>query len=69
MLVDTERQARNEVEQEQDNAGHDEGVGEAGDGVGELVGELDVVVVDPAAVDDGGTVESGDVVTGGGRKS
>lgn len=63
VLVDTERKTGNEVEEEEDDAGHDEGVGEAGDAVGELVGELDVVVVDPATVNDGGTVQSGDVVT------
>lgn len=67
MVVDTEREAGNEVEEEEDDAGHDEGVREAGDAVGELVGELDVVVVDPAAGDgrvtNGDTIESGNVVT------
>ena len=38
--------------------GHDEGVAEACGGVGDLVSELDVVVVDPAAVDDGDAVEA-----------
>lgn len=56
-------QAGNEVHQEEDDAGHDEGVGEAGDAVGELVAELDVIVVEPAARDLGEAVEVGDVVT------
>lgn len=41
-------QARDQVHEEQDDACQDERVGEAGNGVGELVRELDVVVVDPA---------------------
>ena len=39
--------------------GHDEGVAETRDGVGDLVAELDVVVVEPAAVDFGDSVEAG----------
>lgn len=56
-------QAGDEVQEEQDDAGHDEGVGEAGDAVGELVAELDPVVVEPAAGDLGEAVEVGNVVT------
>ena len=37
--------------------GHDEGVAETRDGVGDLVAELDVVVVEPAAGDDREAVE------------
>ena len=38
--------------------GHDEGVSEAGGRVREMDGELDVVVVEPAAWDDGDAVET-----------
>jgi hypothetical protein len=62
---DAQRQAGHEVHEEQDDAGHDERVREAGDAVGKLVAELDVVVVDPAAGDLAEAVEVGDVVTGG----
>lgn len=65
--ADTERQARDEVQDEADEAGHDKGVGKPSDRIGELVAELDVVLVDPATVNGGGAVKSGDVVTGGGR--
>lgn len=37
--------------------GHDEGVGQAGHGVGDLVPKLDVVVVDPASGNVGDAVE------------
>lgn len=60
---DAQAEAGHQVHQEQDQARHDERVGEAGDRVGELVAELDPVVVDPAAGDDGEAVEVGDVVT------
>lgn len=52
-----ETQAGDEVHDEEDDAGAAEGVGEARDGVGELVGELDPVAVEPAALDDGEAVE------------
>lgn len=52
-----------EVEDAEDNAGHEEGVEAAGEGVGELVPHLDPVVVEPATFDVGEAVEVGDVVT------
>jgi hypothetical protein len=58
-----ERQPRDEVHQEQDDTGHDERVRETGDAVGQLVTELDPVVVQPASGDRGGTVKVGNVVT------
>lgn len=42
--------------------GHDEGVAQAGHGVRELVRELDVVVVEPAAVNDSDGVEACDAL-------
>ena len=54
-----------QVHDEEDEAGAAEGVGEAREGVGELVGELDPVSVEPAAVDDGEAVEVGYVVAVG----
>lgn len=54
--------ARHEVHEEEDDAGAEEGVCEAGHAVGELVRELDVVVIEPAARDLGEAVEVRDVV-------
>lgn len=64
LRADTQRQARDEVHEEQDHAGQDERVGEPGNAVGDLVAELDPVVVDPAAGNLGGAVEVGNVVPG-----
>ena len=61
--LDAQAQAGDQVHQEQDDAGQDERVREARDRVGELVCELDVVVVDPTAVDLGEAVKVGYVVT------
>lgn len=60
---DTERKTRDQVHEEQDDAGDDERVREAGNAVGKLVAELDVVLVDPAAGDLGGAVEVSNVIT------
>lgn len=65
-LTGAQRQAWDQVHEEEDNAGAEERVGEAGDGVGQLVAELDVVAVEPAAGDHGEAVEVGDVVPIGG---
>lgn len=51
-------QARDVVHDPENGGGDGESVGEACDAVGGLVAELDVVVVDPAAGDDG-AVETG----------
>ena len=37
---------------------HDEGVGESSDGIGELMGKLDVMFIQPTTRDDSDTVES-----------
>lgn len=52
-----------EVEESEDNAGHEEGVEAAGDGIGQLVAHLDPVVVEPAAGEVGEAVEVSNVVT------
>lgn len=52
-----------EVEGAEDQAGTDERIGAAGKGVGELVAELDPMVVQPAAGDDAVAVEMCNVVT------
>lgn len=62
-LGSTEREARDQVHDEEDDAGAKKGVGEAGDGVGELIAELNVVAVEPAAGYLGEAVQVGDVVT------
>jgi hypothetical protein len=56
LLIAAEAEAGDEVHDPEDDGRHHEGVAETGRGVGELVGELDVVVVEPAAGDDGRTV-------------
>jgi len=60
--IHPQTQARNEIHQEEDDAGAEEGVREAGHAVGELVRELDVVAVQPAPGDHGEAVEVGYVV-------
>ena len=40
--------------------GHNEGVGESGDGISELMGKLDVMLVQPTTRNDGNSVESSD---------
>jgi hypothetical protein len=52
-----------EVEGAEDKARADEGICAAGEGVGKLVADLDPVVVEPAAFDDGVAVQMGYVVT------
>ena len=59
----TQAEARDQVHDEENDAGAEEGVGEAGDGIRELIAELDVVPVEPATGDNGHAVEVGDVVT------
>lgn len=61
-------EAWDEVHDEEDDARDAEGVGESGDAVGELVRELDVVAVQPAAVDLGEAIEVCDVVTAAGER-
>lgn len=60
---DTERETRDKVHEKQDDAGDDERVRETGNAVSELVAELDVVLVDPAAGNLGGAVEVSNVIT------
>ena len=64
LLRDAESEAGDVVHGEEDEAGAAEGVDEVGERVRKLVAELDVVVVQPAAGDDGVAVEVGDVVAG-----
>lgn len=53
-----------EVERAEDQTCAEEGVCAAGEGVSELVAELDPVVVQPAAIDDGVSVQMRNVVSG-----
>lgn len=59
---DTQAEARDEVHEEQDDAGHAERVGETGNTVGQLVAELDPVVVKPATGDLAEAIEVCNVV-------
>ena len=64
LLGGAQGEAGDQVHEEEDQAGAAEGVDAAGDGVRELVAELDPVVVEPAAGDLGEAVEVGYVVRG-----
>ena len=55
-------EAGDQIHDEEDDAGAAEGVGEAGDGVGELIGQLHPVAIEPAAFDQCEAVEVGYVV-------
>lgn len=63
--ADAEGQTRDEVHEEEEDAGQDKGPGERGAGAGELVTELDPVVLDPADLVVGGSVEGGNGGTKG----
>ena len=62
LLARAQTQTRDQVHDEEDDAGSAERVGEAGCAVGKLVAELDVVTVEPPTRDDGDAVKSGNVV-------
>lgn len=51
LLVNANAEIWNEMHNPEDDGGHAEGIRETGDGVGELVAELNIVVVDPATWD------------------
>jgi hypothetical protein len=59
-----EGEAGDQVHDEEDEAGSAEGVGTSGDGVSELVAELDPVMVEPAAWNLGEAIEMCYVVSG-----
>ena len=59
-IVERNAAAGDEVHDPDDDGGHDEGVSHAGGAIGDLVSELDPVVVEPASGDDGDAVEGGD---------
>ena len=61
--ADAEGQTGDKVEDEEDDACHDERVRETGNAVGELIAELDVVVINPPTRDNGAAIKMGDVVT------
>lgn len=58
-----EGETGDEVHDKEDEAGAEEGVGETGNTICELVGKLDPVVVEPAAVNDGEAIEMCYVIT------
>ena len=64
LLLDrgAQAQARDQIHDKQDDTGDNEGPREPSDAVGELVGQLDVVVVEPAAIDLGEAIKVSDVV-------
>lgn len=63
LFRDAQVQTGDQIDDEENDAASEERVGHTGDGVRQLVAELDVVVIDPASVNDRGTIEVGDVVT------
>lgn len=64
LLRSTELQARDEVDDEEDDTTEDKRVGHACNTVTELVGELDVVVVEPAPLDFGQAIKVSNVICG-----
>ena len=60
----TQAESRDEVENEQDDAGSEEGVGSSRYRVGKLVSQLDIVMIDPAAGNRGSTIQVRYVITG-----
>lgn len=68
VLGRTQAQARDQVHDEQNQAGATERIGEAAHGIGQLIGQLNVMTVEPASRDHGEAVEMGDVVTNHGER-
>lgn len=64
LLRAAEGKTWDEVHDEKDNAGSTEGVCETSNGVGKLVGKLNVVTVDPSTWNDSGAIEMSYVVRG-----
>jgi hypothetical protein len=62
-LAGAEAEAWNQVHDEEDDTGTAKGVGETGDGIGELVTHLDPVVVEPAARDDSKPIKMRNIIT------
>lgn len=62
LLRSTELETWDQVDHKEDDAAENKGVRHTSDTVTQLVGELDVVVVDPATFDHGSTVKSCNVV-------
>lgn len=65
LLRRAEGKTGDEVHDEKDDAGAEEAVGEPRDTVCELISELDVMSIQPAATDRGETVEMSNVVAVG----
>ncbi len=63
LLGRTQAETRYQIEQEQNDAGSAKGVSEARDRAGQLVGELDPVLIQPTTLDDCEAVEMGNVIT------
>jgi hypothetical protein len=65
VLGGAEGETWDQVHEEQDQASTDEGVGETRNGIGELVSELDVVLVEPSTGNNAETIEMCYVITFG----
>lgn len=63
LLASTQTQARNQVHDEEDDASSTESIGETSNRVGNLVAELDPVVVDPSTGNRGVAIEVRNVIT------
>jgi hypothetical protein len=57
-----ERETWNQVHEEEDDAGHAERVTEASHAIAELVGELDVVVVEPSTGNESDSIQCRNVI-------
>ena len=63
LFAGTKTKTGNQIHQEQDDARSAKGVGKARGGVGKLIGQLDVVAIEPSTMNCGEPVEMRDVIT------
>jgi len=63
LLTSTEAETRNQIHNEEDQTGPAKRVNEARHGVCELVGKLDVMLVEPATIDLGEAIKMRYVIT------
>jgi len=64
VAAETEVAAREVVHEPENDSGHNEGVGQARNRIGELVTQLDPMMVQPPAWDDSESIEAGDTSLG-----
>lgn len=63
LLTGTETETRDEIHDEENYAGSSKGIGKSSDGVGQLVSQLNIVVIEPTSCDDSVAIEVRYVIT------